>query len=145
MAEHSCVSLAAGARSLLCIFISKFTLLRLKEGLKTLGVLEAVRQHPGLFKEVFCAGTNRLTAEQVKGIFAPQYSRRGTAKRSLEAKLLSYWNDFLQDTEGVYTFICKIVGRDFILPPCAGMVDFITYGNASTCSCMSTQKNSVVC
>ena len=73
---------------------------RFKEGLSTLGVLNAMTVYPDAFRPAFCIGHNRLTASSVDELFRPQFSAEGNNKRATETAILAWWKDFLQDVEG---------------------------------------------
>ena len=70
-----------------------------KEGLKTLGVLEAMSKYPKLFREAFCYKSQPLTVSMVQSIFTVECSEEGSNRRNAESLILSRWNDFLQDAE----------------------------------------------
>ena len=70
-----------------------------KEGLKALGILEAMFKYPKLFREAFCYKSQPLTVSMVQSIFTVERSEEGSNRRNAESLVLSHWNDFLQDTE----------------------------------------------
>ncbi|XP_033869022.3 uncharacterized protein LOC117407897 isoform X1 [Acipenser ruthenus] len=72
---------------------------RLKEGLKTLGVLDAIVAHPVLFANSFCWREEVLTSEQFSELFKISFSTAGSNKRSEEQRIVGYWRDYLQDVE----------------------------------------------
>ncbi|MGH0174512.1 UNVERIFIED_CONTAM: hypothetical protein FKN15_069891 [Acipenser sinensis] len=57
---------------------------RLKEGLKTLGVLDAIVAHPVLFANSFCWREEVLTSEQFSELFKISFSTAGSNKRRVE-------------------------------------------------------------
>ena len=71
-----------------------------REGLQALGVLEAMKNHPGVFREAFCYTPEILTASSFEALF-PDVVRQcdGSNRRLVENLVLSHWRDFLQDTE----------------------------------------------
>lgn len=73
---------------------------RLKEGLKTLGVLDAIVAHPVLFANSFCWREEVLTSEQFSELFKISFSTAGSNKRRVEQRIVGYWRDYLQDVEG---------------------------------------------
>ena len=77
---------------------------RLKEGLKTLGVLDAMQTYPQQFKSALCDSGRVLCADALETMFAPQLSPPGSSKRTTENHILSRWFDFLQDIEGTECF-----------------------------------------
>ncbi|XP_034755550.1 G2/M phase-specific E3 ubiquitin-protein ligase-like isoform X2 [Etheostoma cragini] len=72
---------------------------RLCEGLKTLGVLDQIRQHPDSFRPLFCYEPNTLTADQVEDLFSIHLSPEGSNKRAAEEMVITFWRDYLQDAE----------------------------------------------
>ena len=71
-----------------------------KEGLQTLGVLEAIVARPKLLKDVFCYKVQCLTAVLMESIFkVSKRAEEGSNRRSPESLVLSYWNDVLQGAE----------------------------------------------
>ena len=71
----------------------------LKEGLKTLGVLEQIENYPKVFEPLFIYRPNKLTADSFTAIFEVQRSISGSNKFESENLLLSLWNDLLMDIE----------------------------------------------
>ncbi|XP_034078711.1 G2/M phase-specific E3 ubiquitin-protein ligase-like [Gymnodraco acuticeps] len=72
---------------------------RFCEGMKTLGVLDAVRKHPDSFKPLFCYEEHLLSADQMDNLFIIQLSPEGSNKRTAEERVVTYWRDYLQDAE----------------------------------------------
>ncbi|KAI4806052.1 hypothetical protein KUCAC02_010643 [Chaenocephalus aceratus] len=72
---------------------------RFCEGMKTLGVLDAVRTHPDSFKPLFCYEEHLLSADQMDNLFIIQLSPEGSNKRTAEERVVTYWRDYLQDAE----------------------------------------------
>ena len=124
-----------------------------KEGLKALGVLEAMFKYPKLFREAFCYKSQPLTVSMVQSIFTVERSEEGSNRRNAESLILLHWNDFLQDAEEDPTQIslseilffasgCKI------LPPqeLVGQIHFLheaekdgklsKFPKANTCACI---------
>ncbi len=71
----------------------------LKEGLKTLGVLEQIEKYPNAFEPLFIYHHKKLTAEDITNIFKVQRSLPGSNKFETENLLLSFWHDLLIDIE----------------------------------------------
>ena len=71
-----------------------------RQGLQALGVLEAMKKHPTIFHEAFCYTPKTLTTSIFEALFR-RVTRglEGSNKRSIESQVLSFWQDFLQDTE----------------------------------------------
>ena len=71
------------------------------EGLKLCGVLEAVRAHPEIAKELFVRGNESyaVDANYVYSLMSPEYSEEGTSKRVLEDSVLDQFQDFLMTLE----------------------------------------------
>ena len=76
------------------IAISQF-----KEGLETLGVLNSIKEHCGQFKDIFCFPDTKLTAGDVRNLFATEFSLQGSNRRITEERIISFWLDLLQDIE----------------------------------------------
>ncbi|XP_057184613.1 G2/M phase-specific E3 ubiquitin-protein ligase-like [Triplophysa rosa] len=73
---------------------------RLKEGLETLGVLQALKNNLCL-RNLFAGGPPApLTAEQVTDLFKVCYSERGSSRRVEEERAVGQWRDLLIDIEG---------------------------------------------
>ncbi|XP_058861715.1 G2/M phase-specific E3 ubiquitin-protein ligase-like [Acipenser ruthenus] len=70
------------------------------EGLKTLNVLEAMKQHPEVFLNQFCFTQKRVTAQALEDILALQFSDKGSNKRAVESRIIGYWIDYTIDAEG---------------------------------------------
>ncbi|XP_064642365.1 G2/M phase-specific E3 ubiquitin-protein ligase-like isoform X1 [Lineus longissimus] len=70
-----------------------------KDGLRTLGLLATVRQHPTLFKDIFCHQPSPLTAESVEDIFKFQLAEKDSNKYDTDLKVNGWWRDFLQDVQ----------------------------------------------
>ena len=70
-----------------------------KEGLRALGVLEAMLKYPNLFRETFCYNSERLTVSMIMSVFKVKRAEEGSNRRNVESLVLSHWNDFLQDAE----------------------------------------------
>ena len=73
---------------------------RFKDGLSVLGLLEAVKQHPTLFKPLLCFTPEALTADIVANLFQPTMSEPGSNRRTSENVIYSFWLDYLKDSEG---------------------------------------------
>ncbi|XP_050961083.1 uncharacterized protein LOC127162333, partial [Labeo rohita] len=72
---------------------------RLKEGLGTLGLLEAVVQHKDAFRPLFCSPPQPLTADALDQLFDIRYSTAGSNKRAEENTIVAFWRDYLLDAE----------------------------------------------
>ena len=71
-----------------------------KEGLKALGILDVMTQHPAEFETLFCHQGTILTANIVDNIFTPVLDPVGSNRRPRQELILMYWRDYLQDVEG---------------------------------------------
>jgi len=75
---------------------------RLKEGLKTLGVLECIQQHADVMQAAFVNVVQTIHATMVERLFTVQpLSDKESNKYSMEIRMLSIWRDYLQDLEGL--------------------------------------------
>lgn len=75
-------------------------LYRLSEGLNTLGLLDLMKIHPGIFKEVFSSSERPLKATDLISLFEATLSPPGSNRWRLEKRVEGYWRDFLLDVEG---------------------------------------------
>jgi hypothetical protein len=73
---------------------------RMKTGLATLGVLQAIINKPDVLEEAFVYSAIPLDATSVDNLFSVSFSEKGGNKYTLEKKAHSHWLDFLQDAEG---------------------------------------------
>uniref|UniRef100_A0A8C1E424 HECT domain-containing protein n=2 Tax=Cyprinus carpio TaxID=7962 RepID=A0A8C1E424_CYPCA len=67
----------------------------LQTTLATLDFVNALEQHPSLFFPFMCYTETKLTADAVENIFQVQLSQPGSTNRLEEARVLSYWRDYL--------------------------------------------------
>lgn len=72
---------------------------RFTEGLKMLGVLEKMRQHPDSFHPPFCYEPSILTVDQMDDLFSIQRSPEGSNNRAAEEIVVMFWRDYIQDAE----------------------------------------------
>lgn len=70
--------------------------------MKTLGVLDAIRKHPGTFQECFVWQEQTLTAQTMEELFEYQMSPEGSNRRAEEARTITFWLDFLLDVQGMW-------------------------------------------
>ncbi|MGH0120958.1 UNVERIFIED_CONTAM: hypothetical protein FKN15_070150 [Acipenser sinensis] len=78
---------------------------RLKERLKTLGVLDAMTKYPNAFKHVMCYTEDTLTAKTFDNIFRCVLHPLGSNKRGTENLVISLWKDFIQELQGDCTTV----------------------------------------
>lgn len=74
---------------------------RFQDGLKTLGVLEKIQQHPEAFKPLLCHAPCPLWADRIENLFSIRLSPEGSNKRVAEEAVVTFWRDYLQDAEGM--------------------------------------------
>ncbi|XP_061576426.1 G2/M phase-specific E3 ubiquitin-protein ligase-like [Cololabis saira] len=72
---------------------------RFKEGLKTLGVLDAMRMYPESFRPLLCHQPPPLTANSMDQLFQIRLSVAGSNKRMAEERVVPFWRDYLLDVE----------------------------------------------
>ncbi|XP_057184324.1 G2/M phase-specific E3 ubiquitin-protein ligase-like isoform X1 [Triplophysa rosa] len=77
------------------IYRNQFSIQRFRDGLATLDFFNALEQHPSLFFSFMCYTETKLTADAVEKIFHVQLSQPGSNDRNEEARVLSYWRDYL--------------------------------------------------
>lgn len=80
--------------------ICTYLIERLKEGLETLGVLNAIKEHSSIMEELFCGGPPTLSAASLLDLFTIHYSPRGTNRRALEEVAVGHWRDWIIEVEG---------------------------------------------
>nr|XP_055051490.1 G2/M phase-specific E3 ubiquitin-protein ligase-like [Misgurnus anguillicaudatus] len=78
---------------------TEMPLKQLKEGLQTLGVLNALKEHSRLLEELFSGGAPTLTAASLLDLFKVQYSPSGSSRRALEEVTIAYWRDWIIEVE----------------------------------------------
>lgn len=88
------------ACTLLCFLVYFHCECRFIDGLKTLGVLQAVRNNPEAFRTALCCNPATLTADLVDELFSIRWSASGSNNRTDENRVVAYWRDYLQDAEG---------------------------------------------
>ncbi|XDV26417.1 hypothetical protein PO909_030145, partial [Leuciscus waleckii] len=74
---------------------------RFRDGLKTLGVLQKIQQHPEAFHAVLRYSTRNRSADIMDGLFEIRWSETGSNRRANEKRVVFYWRDYLQDAEGI--------------------------------------------
>ena len=81
----------------------EFLIDELKEGLRTLGLLESIQKHPEEFRAFFCnENAPKLDAEMVGKLFALiDYDEKESVNRASQEKAIVYWLDYLQDCAGM--------------------------------------------
>ncbi|XP_028428802.1 G2/M phase-specific E3 ubiquitin-protein ligase-like [Perca flavescens] len=72
---------------------------RFREGMKTLGVLDAIRMHPDAFRPLFCHKPSPLTADVLEQLFEIRLSAVGRNQRRAEECVVAFWRDYLLDVE----------------------------------------------
>ena len=70
-----------------------------KEGLRALGILEAMLKYPNLFRKTFCYHSESLRLSTILFVFKVKRAEEGSNRRNIESLFMSHWNDFLQDAE----------------------------------------------
>jgi len=89
--------------NIVCMFLTQIvvSLIRFMEGLKTLGVLDCMVQHPDSMKRAFVHSSQKLDATIVEGVFViPPLSEMGSNRYRMEKTTIAFWRDYLQDLEG---------------------------------------------
>ncbi|KTG43101.1 hypothetical protein cypCar_00035343, partial [Cyprinus carpio] len=71
------------------------------EGLKALGVLSALREHPKQMTALFIKKDLPLTAEFMEELFKITLSEPGSNRYNVECRTVGYWRDFLQDCQSL--------------------------------------------
>lgn len=84
---------------------TRYLLDEVSDGLKVTGILEAIQNHPELFREVLCRKETSLDAEMVDLMFEVCFAEKGTNVRQEQERAVVFWRDYLQDCGGLYTYI----------------------------------------
>ena len=79
---------------------TRYLLEELIDGLKVMGVLDAIRLHPQQFREVLCKKESKLDSVMVDLLFEHHLAEKGTNIRPAQERAVVYWRDFLQDCSG---------------------------------------------
>ncbi|KAJ1170684.1 hypothetical protein NDU88_002557 [Pleurodeles waltl] len=128
------------------------SLVRLKEGLKTLGVLQAMEIHKHIFEEAFVWMEQEITTDTINGMFNIKFSPSGSNYRIQEEHIIGYWRDYLQDCEEltcqakIKDILCFVTGANTVPPlgfnpqpsieflhVCSGQVQLSMFPEANTC------------
>lgn len=72
---------------------------RFRDGLMSLGVLDALQRYPQQMKCLFLRAETTLTAADVENLFCIIHSERGSNAFQGECHTLAFWQDYLQDAE----------------------------------------------
>lgn len=59
---------------------------RFRDGLKTLGILAKLQQHPEAFRSTFCHQPNQLTADILDDLFEIKWSEMGATKEQMRTE-----------------------------------------------------------
>lgn len=82
------------------MFCVRVCVCRFSDGLKTLGVLQKIKEHPDAFHSILCYSPRTLTAESLDELFEIKFSEIGSNNRADENRVIAFWRDYLQDAEG---------------------------------------------
>ncbi|XP_072572652.1 G2/M phase-specific E3 ubiquitin-protein ligase-like isoform X2 [Paramormyrops kingsleyae] len=72
---------------------------QLVDGLKPLGVAEAIVKHPGTLKPLFVGGPKRLEMQDLLDLFSICFSDPGSNRRRLENRAMMFWKDWLIEVD----------------------------------------------
>ncbi|XP_073803797.1 G2/M phase-specific E3 ubiquitin-protein ligase isoform X3 [Danio rerio] len=78
-----------------CLERSSSAFERFKEGLKTLGVLEAMRENPASFSRVMCHHPQQFTYMSFFTMMRTELNLPGSSKRNTDNLVLSFWRNLL--------------------------------------------------
>ncbi|KAK9977113.1 hypothetical protein ABG768_018934 [Culter alburnus] len=73
---------------------------QLTEGLKTLGLGDAIKTYPEIMKPLFIGGSKPLEAEDLLGLFRINFSRPGSNRQRVENQTIMFWWDWLIEVGG---------------------------------------------
>ncbi|KAJ8290602.1 hypothetical protein GJAV_G00015150 [Gymnothorax javanicus] len=85
---------------------------RFQDGLRSCGLLDAVRAHPTIFKSLFTKGDLKLTAEIIEKLFRENRSECGSNKFQRENEAVCHWRDYLLDAE---MGLCSATLKDILI------------------------------
>jgi hypothetical protein len=93
------------------IFISRFC-----DGLKSLGVLDEMRQNKKRMEDLFIDNQQELDSNTVEILFEPVFGPEESNTRRLETKAHGMWRDFLLDLEGnnKRLFYSELINVNFV-------------------------------
>lgn len=77
-------------------------ILSFAEGLKALGVLSALREHPKQMTALFIKKDQPLTTEFMEELVKMTLSEAGSNRYNIEYRTVGYWRDVLQDCQCKY-------------------------------------------
>uniref|UniRef100_A0A3P8S6T4 HECT domain-containing protein n=1 Tax=Amphiprion percula TaxID=161767 RepID=A0A3P8S6T4_AMPPE len=112
-----------------------------RDGLTAVGVLEAVQRYPVQMKCLFVNGEKALTATDMESLFQIIHSKRGSNAFQEECRTLTFWQDYLQDTECVsledilvfFTGCDNIPALGFSPKPSLEFINHSRFPVANTC------------
>ncbi|RXN25305.1 G2 M phase-specific E3 ubiquitin- ligase-like protein [Labeo rohita] len=68
---------------------------QLTEGLKTLGLADAIKAHPQMLKPLFISGSKPLDVDDILKLFRVNFSCPGSNRRRVENQTVMFWRDWL--------------------------------------------------
>ena len=75
------------------------------DGLKTLGILQLMQQHPQLFRPLLQSATKPLvTSSQMLKLFQPVWSPNRSNQREKEELIILNWTTYLDETQGMFVY-----------------------------------------
>ena len=78
---------------------------QLVDGLKTLGILKLMQQHPHHFRPLLQSTTKPLlTSSQMLKLFQPVWSPKGSNQREKEELIILNWTTYLDETQGMFLY-----------------------------------------
>ena len=84
---------------------------RFEEGLRTLGVLRAIRAHPEVMEKLFVKLYNQpFSVESFVSLLRVNYSTPGSNRYHAETETYAMWLDYLEDISGKIIHVCKWKG-----------------------------------
>ena len=70
-----------------------------KNGLSTLGLLDALQKSPGAFRDLFCLKEATLSSESIEKLFLMRRSETDSNDYIVESRIVMYWREYLQEVE----------------------------------------------
>ena len=87
------------------IYANRAEIDQLMDGLKTLGILQLMQQHPQLFRPLLQSATKPLlTSSQMLKLFQPVWSPNGSNQREKEELVVLNWTTYLDEMQGMFLY-----------------------------------------
>lgn len=99
--EYKAEVLKINTNTVHMIFHTHCFFFRFSEGLKTVGVLQAIQSHGDTMKSFFIHADQPIVAEDIFCLYKPAlFSPDGSNRKKKEDETMSWWRDMVLDMEG---------------------------------------------